>query len=256
MLVTDRHLAAPRELVDLVAAAAAGGVTLVQVREKDLPDDDLLALVQAIQRAAGDCAMVLVNGRPEIATAAGAGLHLPEAAPSPQPPAGGWPLWGRSVHRLERARRAVAEGVDYLLAGTLFATESKPGAMLLGLEGLREIVVAAGGTPVLAIGGITAETAGAAVRAGAAGVAVQRAILQAADPMRAARELRQALEAADAPAPKARVAPPSEAPTTEQPGRALSAIPGHAAEPPLPRQPPHGPPAPHRSEASGRILDH
>ncbi len=208
MLVTDRHLAAPRDLVELVAAAAAGGVTLVQVREKDLPDDDLLALVQAIQRAAGDCAMVLVNGRPEIATAAGAGLHLPEDAPSPQPPAGGWPLWGRSVHRLERARRAVAEGVDYLLAGTLFATESKPEATLLGLEGLREIVVAAGGTPVLAIGGITAETAGAAIHAGAAGIAVQRAILRAADPMRAARALRQALEAAYAPASKPCVAPP------------------------------------------------
>lgn len=215
MLVTDRQLAAPRDLVELVAAAAGGGVTLVQVREKDLPDGDLLELVRAIQRAVGDRAAVLVNGRPEVAAAAGAGLHLPEDAPLPA--FGRWPLWGRSVHRLERARRAVAEGVDYLLAGTLFPTESKPGAGLLGLEGLREIVVVAGGTPVLAIGGITTETAGAAIRAGAAGVAVQRAILRAADPARAARELRQALEAACAPASKSRVAPPSEPSTTERP---------------------------------------
>ena len=199
MLVTDRTLVSPGALPEVIDAAVAGGVDLVQVREKDLPESELLDLTLAICRAVGKRAQIVVNGRPAVARAAGAGLHLPERAPLPAAaaaPAGGWPLWGRSVHDPASAAAAAAEGADYLVAGALFPTTSHPGATPLGLVGLRRIVAAAGGVPVLAIGGITPERVPAAIAAGAAGVAARSDVLGAADPACAARDLRAALDAA------------------------------------------------------------
>jgi thiamine-phosphate pyrophosphorylase len=199
MLVTDRALVAPGALVDVVTAAVAGGADLVQVREKDLPDEALLALALAIREAVGQRAKVVVNSRPAVARAAGVGLHLPEAAPLPPTsdgPGEGWPLWGRSVHDPASAAAAVEEGTDYLVAGPLFETTSHPGAPPLGSDGVRRIVVAAGTVPVLAIGGITPDRVAAAVAAGASGVAVRSDVLGAADPQRAAGELRAAIDKA------------------------------------------------------------
>jgi thiamine-phosphate diphosphorylase len=201
MLVTDRTLVMPGALAAAAAAAVAGGVDLVQVREKDLPDAALLDLVRAILLAIGRAttghARVVVNGRPAVARAAETGLHLPEAAPPPEPEHT-WPLWGRSVHDPAGAARAAAEGADYLVAGALFPTSSKPGVQPLGVDGLRRIVAAAGAVPVLAIGGITPARVALAIAAGAAGVAVRSDILGAADPEQAAWALRRALD--DAPA--------------------------------------------------------
>lgn len=194
MLVTDRGLVAPGRLVDAVARAIEGGVDTVQVREKDLPDEPLAELVRAICKASAGRARVVVNGRPQLARALGVGLHLPEAA-GPGPGAAGFPLWGRSVHSPGSARRAAAEQPDYLVAGPVFPTPSKPQARPLGLGGLREVVEAAGGVPVLAIGGITPGRLQQAVEAGAAGVAVRGYILEAADPLAAAREMVRALDA-------------------------------------------------------------
>jgi len=196
MLVTDRALVAPGALPEVAAAAVAGGVDLVQVREKDLPEQELLALTRAICRAVGKRAKVVVNGQPAVARAARAGLHLPGVAPLPDVPVGAWPLWGRSVHDPASAAAATAEGADYLVAGALFATTSHPGAATLGAEGLRRIVAVAGTVPVLAIGGITPQRVAAAIGAGAAGVAVRSDILSAADPERASRKLRAAVDRA------------------------------------------------------------
>ncbi len=192
MLVTDRRLVAPGRLVEVVARAVDGGVDTVQVREKDLPDGPLEELLRAICRATQGRAQVVVNGRPELAFALGIGLHLPQdAGPGPQP--GGLPLWGRSVHSPASARQAAAERPDYLVAGPVFATSSKPQARPLGTAGLRAIVEAAAGLPVLAIGGILPGRLAQVIRAGAAGVAVRGFILQAADPGAAAQQLARAL---------------------------------------------------------------
>ena len=210
MLVTDRRLAASMDLITLVAQAVAGGVDLVQVREKDLPDAELLRLTRAILEAAGGRAGVVVNGRPEVARQAGAGLHLPEAAPLPPDPP---PLWGRSVHSPAQAALAVRARPAYLVAGPVFPTDSKPGARPLGPEGLQAIVRAAAGIPVLAIGGLEPPRVASVLGVGAAGVAVRGAILKASDPRGAARKLRVALDAAArslAPA-----ASPSSAPLKE-----------------------------------------
>jgi thiamine-phosphate pyrophosphorylase len=204
MLVTDRQLTGGRPLVDVVQAAVAGGVDAIQVREKDLPDGTLLALTRAIRQAVGAVAgkssspgravPVIVNGRPAVATSCGAGLHLPEGMPPPA--VGSWPWRGRSTHGLAGTESAVREGVDYLVAGTVFATASKPGAPLLGMAGLHRIVAVAGSIPVLAIGGIIPTRVAPVILAGACGVAVQRAILQATDPEWAARSLRRAVDLA------------------------------------------------------------
>ncbi|MDR7416701.1 MAG: thiamine phosphate synthase [Armatimonadota bacterium] len=193
LLVTDRHLVGEERLVSVIRAAVRGGVEGVQVREKDLPDEALERLVHRILDAVEERAVVLLNDRPHLARRLGLGLHLPEASPPPQ---GNWPLWGRSVHSPEAAVRAARENPDYLIAGPVYPTDSKPGGLPLGREGLRAIVRAAGGIPVLAIGGIGAGRVREVVEAGTWGVAVRGAILRSEDPEHAAREIRRAVEEA------------------------------------------------------------
>ena len=191
MLVADRRAVGGRDLVETVAAAVSGGLDAVQVREKDLPDDELLRLVESVMRAVAGRATVLVNSRPEVAASAGAGLHL--AGDAQIPDHRHWPLWGRSVHSKEEALRRSAEGYDYLLLGTVFPTSSKPGHPGAGLEFVEEIAKAVAPMPVIAIGGIDVTNAGEVLAAGAAGVAVRGAILGALDPAEAASAIRHVL---------------------------------------------------------------
>ncbi|MGE3276075.1 MAG: thiamine phosphate synthase [Vicinamibacterales bacterium] len=183
VLVTDRHrlaaaLGAPAgQALALVEAqacgAVAGGVSILHVREPDLGAGDLLALTGALLTAArGTDTRVVVNDRLDVALAAGAdGVHLRErsvASHDARRLLGAGRLVGRSVH--DGAGVANAGPVDYLVAGTVFETVSKPGlAAPLGLDGLRALVQAAGARPVVAIGGLTAANIGLAFGAGARG---------------------------------------------------------------------------------------
>ena len=185
-LVTDRHVLTHaavrdedlslRQLLVLIADCADAGVDLVQIREPGLSDRHLLALVRgAVDRTRTTSARVVVNDRPDVALAAGAaGVHLKDDERSAvRVRALGPADWilGRSVHDAASARRATASGaVDYLLAGTLFPTASKPGRQPLGLDALRRIVGAVN-RPVLAIGGVGVPEAAAVAATGAAGVA-------------------------------------------------------------------------------------
>jgi thiamine-phosphate pyrophosphorylase len=166
-------------LLQQVRGAVAGGVDLVQIRESDLDAGELVRLVrEAVGIARGSDTRIVVNDRVDVAIAAGAaGVHLRESSLpavavrrlAPQL------LVGRSVHSVEATVNAGP--VDYLIAGTVFATPSKPGrADLIGLVGLGAIVKAARATPVLAIGGVNAETAGGIRAVGAAGVAAIHAL--------------------------------------------------------------------------------
>ncbi len=199
MLVTDRSLVADTDaLVRDITAAVDGGVNAVQVREKDLSFGALLELVQRVCGAIGDRALLLVNDSAAAAMAAGAdGVHGGEASLSVismRRALHGRMLVGRSVHSLAGAREAAAAGADYLVLGTIFASRSHPDGETGGIECVRE-VTAAIDVPVLAIGGITADTARAVMRAGAAGVAVISAILGSPDPEAAAAALWSALTA-------------------------------------------------------------
>ena len=164
------------DLVERASRASRQGVSAIQIRERDLDDRDLVALVRRVLAAVSSApTRVLVNDRLDVALAAGAhGVHLRgDSLPAPRvrqvvPP--GF-LVGRSVHSVAEAAAAEGHGgLDYLIFGTVFATASKPGIEARGAAALAE-VIAATAFPVLAIGGLTAITAPLAARAGAAGVA-------------------------------------------------------------------------------------
>jgi thiamine-phosphate diphosphorylase len=172
---------------------------MIQVREKDLPEAALEGLVNRIAGLAGGKAVLTVNGALEVASRTGTGLHLPaeQAARWATQPACR-PL-GCSIHDDYETGAALALHPDYLVAGTVFATRSKPGKEGCGVQGLERLVAGAGGRPVFAIGGITPETVPAVLEAGAYGVAVCGAVLGAADPAHAALKFHEALRRVDPP---------------------------------------------------------
>lgn len=192
-LVTDRRRLSPQarttrdELVALEAAigeAAAAGIDVVQVRERDLEDAALAAFVErVVRRTRGTTTRVIVNERADVARAADAdGVHLRGDGP-PVARVRDWspPSWriGQSIH--SSADVGHHESADYLLFGTVFPSTSKPaGAPAHGIAALRE-VVRVSATPIWAIGGVTLETASACIEAGAAGVAAIAAFLDGGD---------------------------------------------------------------------------
>ena len=196
MVVTDRALCGGAEgLAVAVEAAVSGGADAVQLREKGLPPAELLSLARRLRAATRGQALLLVNGPLEVAVAVEAdGVHLPEGEPMSPRPRRGF-LVGRSVHSAEAARRAEAEGADYIVAGPVYETRSHPGAQPAGLALIEEIARAVD-VPVLAIGGIATERVEEVVRAGASGVAVISAVLAQREPRAAAESLRRALNAA------------------------------------------------------------
>ena len=195
-LVTDRRRTASGDLAALAAAVVEGGVGMVQLREKDLPAGELLALARMLRRATVGRALLIVNDRVDVAMASGAdGVQLGENGldvASARRLAGASMLIGRSVHSAEGARAAEAEGADFLVLGTVFDTASHPGAETGGLELVRE-ATAGVGVPVLGIGGVSESNVGGLMEAGAAGAAVISAISMDADPKRAAFRLREAM---------------------------------------------------------------
>ena len=168
------------ELIRRIAWLASAGVDLVQIRERDLPDRELTALVRdAVAATSAAPAQVVVNDRVDIAMAAhAAGVHLREDSVSidrVRPIAPPEFLIGCSVHDIDRSRALSA--CDYLLFGTVFPSSGKPaGHPIAGLE-MLEAVCAAARRPVLAIGGVHAGNARAALRRGAAGIAAIESLL-------------------------------------------------------------------------------
>ena len=199
VLVTDRHTAGGRDLVALVTAALDAGLPAVQLREKDLPGRPLLALAERLRtETARTGALLLVNDRIDVALAAEAdGVHLGGGSVPVQvarrllPPEA---LVGVSTHAPGEVVAAAGVGADFVFFGPVYATPAKAGAPQ-GEGRLREAAAAAA-IPVLAIGGITAERVEGVRAAGAAGVAVIRAILEAPDPGAATRALLAALDLA------------------------------------------------------------
>jgi thiamine-phosphate pyrophosphorylase len=194
MLVTDRRRTRGPDWVDRVARAVAGGVGIVQVREKDLSEAELRAVVEKVRDRAPTSTCVIVNGSWRVARACRVGLHLPAGMARPET-VGPGPV-GRSAHDAAEVAAALAEDVDYIILGTLFPTPSKPGRAGCGVELLRELCDQAAPTPVYAIGGIQVSHVPALLRAGAYGVAVCGAILSSSDSRRSAEAFSLALEVA------------------------------------------------------------
>jgi len=200
-LVTDRRGTAGRPLRAVVEACLGAGLRAVQLREKDLAAGDLLRLAGELRGlTARHGARLLINDRVDVALAAGAdGVHLPGSG---LPPAaaraliGPDRLIGLSTHSPDEAEGAAAAGADFVVFGPVHDTPSKraygrpPGLAGLAAACRRSPV------PVLAIGGVTAARVPELRDAGAAGVAVIRALLEADDPAAAAKELLAACERA------------------------------------------------------------
>ncbi len=185
LLVTDRHQAR-LPLADIVRAALSAGCRWVSVREKDLSDEDQIALaltLAPIARRHG--ARLTLHGDAALAKACGSdGVHLSAGRDPAASRAllGPGKLIGVSVHTATEAEAIDPRLVDYAIAGPAFETPSKPGyGPEIGHKGLAEIAAAAP-VPVLAIGGLNATRAAEVLAAGPVGIAVMGGIMRAADP--------------------------------------------------------------------------
>lgn len=199
-LVTDQSSAGGRTLTDVVAAAVQGGVTCVQLREKQLNTRDFFAQAIALKELLAPHNIPLViNDRIDVALACGAqGVHLGQ---SDMPVAQARRLLplnvfiGWSVETMEDVARSASLPVDYLGVSPIYATPTKTDTQApWGLDGLRK-VRSATALPLVAIGGIHAGNASAALSAGADGLAVVSALCAAQDPCAAAAKLRKLIDA-------------------------------------------------------------
>jgi thiamine-phosphate pyrophosphorylase len=186
-LITDRKIAG-RNLISFENAceeALKGGVKAIQLREKDMPVRELLALAKKMRALTKRyAAKLFINGRVDVALASGAdGVHLggdsipPKAA---RKIAGGLMI-GASTHSMEEANRAEEGGADFITMGPVYETPSKMKyGEPIGIEKLRECAREVP-LPVFALGGIKKENAEEAMEAGAGGIALISAILGAED---------------------------------------------------------------------------
>jgi thiamine-phosphate pyrophosphorylase len=196
-LVTDERLSAGQSTIDVVTAALAGGVDIVQLREKHATARERYETgreLRPLTREAG--VPLIVNDRVDLALAIDAdGVHLgdddlPVAVAREQ--LGPDAVVGRSVSTVAAARDAEAAGADYLGVGAVYGTTSKETDSEIGLDRVRTVANAVA-IPVVGIGGITPANATAVVDAGADGIAVISAITGADDPEAATQALAEAV---------------------------------------------------------------
>jgi thiamine-phosphate pyrophosphorylase len=194
-LVTDQSLLRGRTLADVVAAAVQGGVSCVQLREKQLGSREFLAQARMLKKLLAPHGVPLViNDRIDIALACGAeGVHLGQGDLSVEDARSLLPpdvFIGWSVESMDDVARSAALPLDYLGVSPIFATATKTDTKTLwGLQGLAQ-VRAATALPLVAIGGIHAGNAREVLQAGADSLAVVSALCAADDPCAAALRLR------------------------------------------------------------------
>ena len=192
LAISDRRSLPDGDLTGWLGGCAAAGVDAVQIREKDLDDRALLDITRSARAILPSTTRLLVNGRADVALAAGAdGVHLPSdgvPAAALRRRFGPGLLLGVSTHRVEEVERARDEGADYAVFGPVWETPGKGPAT--GVEALAR--AAATGLPVYALGGVTIGRFGEVAAAGAAGVAAIRLFQRSAK----IDEIREAVEAA------------------------------------------------------------
>lgn len=198
------------DLAEFADAALAGGVDLIQLRDKGSPGEqqygplearqELAALEMLAEAARRHGALLAVNDRADIARAAGADvLHLGQddlPLPVAREIVGARPLIGRSTHDAGQLAAAVAEPVDYFCVGPCWPTPTKPGRAAPGLDLVRAAAATGTAKAWFAIGGIDEERLPEVLAAGATRIVVVRAITAADDPQAAASRLKAALAAA------------------------------------------------------------
>jgi thiamine-phosphate pyrophosphorylase len=199
-LVTDRRWLGERTLWDSVEEAIRGGVTLVQLREKEISSKEFLELAQRVKEVTDRHGIpLLINDRIDIALAMDAGgVHVgPEdlTVPLARKLLGDGKIIGASAASVDEALLFQTQGADYLGVGAVFPTATKRGTEKVGLDDLRRIKSAVH-IPVVAIGGINMENATPVIETGVDGVAVVSAIMDQTDIRGAARRLLSLLKGA------------------------------------------------------------
>lgn len=194
--VTDRHwLAADESLYSVVEKALKGGATFMQLREKNLEEEQFLKEAVEIK---GLCAQYgvpfVINDNVDIAVSMDAdGVHVGQSdmeAGDVRAKIGPDKILGVSAHTVEQAKLAEAQGADYLGVGAVFPTGSKDDADEVRYETLKEICQAVN-IPVIAIGGITADNTPQLAGSGICGIAVISAIFGQRDIEEATKKLRE-----------------------------------------------------------------
>jgi thiamine-phosphate pyrophosphorylase len=189
-------------LEELLAAALAGGVDMVQLRDKSASDDELVRAAAVFRRLCDEHgALFWLNDRPDLVAACGAdGVHVGQDdmdSATARGALGPDLLLGLSTHSREQLDRALASGdADQLSVGPVWETPTKEGRPAAGLDYVRYAASTAGDRPWFAIGGIDLDNVREVIAAGASRVVVVRAIRDADDPRAAAAALREALEEA------------------------------------------------------------
>jgi thiamine-phosphate pyrophosphorylase len=195
LLVTDRSQAR-LPLMDIVSEACAAGCRWISLREKDLSEDEQIAIFGSLRRAVQKWQVrATIHGSVRAVKAGGAdGVHL-MAGRNPvtaRALLGSVALIGLSVHHPREIEKLPRDVLDYVIAGPTYETESKPGyGPALGAVGIATMA-ASDNIPVIAIGGITPEHVSDVIAAGATGIAVMGAVMRSATP---GREIARLLEA-------------------------------------------------------------
>lgn len=184
--ITDRRLTGLSHC-EQVRDLAAGGASLVQLREKHLsPRDFYEEALEAVEFAHANGVRIIINDRVDIALATKAdGVHLGQTDLAPRHARmilGVDAMIGYSTHSVAQAIEALSEGVDYIAIGPVFPTGTKENPdEVVGTDGVKAVRMAIGPIPLVAIGGISAESVGSVLRAGADSAAIVSAILSFSD---------------------------------------------------------------------------
>lgn len=194
-VITDKKLIPRESFLSTVEKAVRGGASVVQLREKDTPGDEVVSLGKALLKVTRKYGVpLIINDSVELAKEIGAdGVHLGEDDPMvshARTVLGGDKIIGVSCYgKLERGLDAERDGADYVAFGTPFFTPTKPERAPTSFNVLREAVTRIKSIPIFAIGGITPENAVSVLETGVDGIAVITAVFGSGDPEKAAREL-------------------------------------------------------------------
>lgn len=196
--VTDRAWTGKKSLEEQLEEALRAGVTLVQLREKDMDEEEFIEEARGIKALTGRYGVpLIINDNISVVLASGAdGIHVGQEdldAAGVRRMLGQDKILGVTAKTVEQARRAQAAGADYLGSGAVFGSSTKMDARPMTMERLREITAAVS-IPVVAIGGINQENIMELAGSGVAGAAVVSGIFAAEDIRAAVQSLRQSAE--------------------------------------------------------------
>lgn len=201
-VITDPYLASGKGHIDITRAALCGGAAIIQLRDKTASDKDLLPVAREMQRLCKESgALFIVNDRVDVALLCGAGgIHVGQS----DRPAGELrrlfegKILGVSAGTEEEAKAAAQAGADYIGVGPIFATTTKKDAgPVLCKDEMERIKCAAGGIPVVAIGGITRENLAEVAALGVESAAVISAVVASPNMEEATRRLVQIWQASN-----------------------------------------------------------